>query len=312
MGIAVCGLFPPILLWASLFKGEERKRLERGTPVFVPPPAKLADGTYGPTWSEDQEDPILTRTSELVKALDAKATSAEIEVLVEDVARRARELVGNRSIEKPSPRSNHHYWPNKEITNGSGDDKIVSYDDNLPIQGQKLKLREILTDLRNALSWVSKGVDSQDIVTEVLDLVAALRRIVELSGHDAGPLRGKPQPMITAPVERTALPRQTPECVTKALADVRRVLDLDPEAVDGLGNRIEPLTAHALRMYEAHKDAYAIAGADQKPMLDGQLERAMGYVSEAARQGLEIQQRKRIDRVGTELRFMATRSGDHS
>jgi hypothetical protein len=294
------------IIW-SMIPSPERRRLKKGVPTYVPPAPRLEDGTMGPEWNAGQVDVIFGRTDHLVDAIDRRAPDEEVDQAVRMFAMRASELVEGRSVLNPSHRSDHHYWPNKHTAAGAQDgDTIVSYDDNLPIDAQMLKLRTIRKEVAKALLEVKHGVDSEDVVISVLDLVAVVRRVVELSGYGPGPLRTKLSVMPSCK-KPAAIASRTPASATAALKDVRVAIEMDPDCTDGLGNRIEPLTKHVARLLKAHEEASQMARAEERDALDAQLDEAMGFVSAAAKQAMDLHHRGRLQRFGTEMSFIRTR-----
>jgi hypothetical protein len=294
------------IIW-SMIPSKERRRLKKGVPTYIPSAPILEDGTVGPEWNAGQVDVIFGRTDHLVAAIDRRAPDEEIDQAVRMFAMRATELVEGRSILNPVKGSDHHYWPNRHTTPGTHDgDTIVSYDDNLPIDAQMSKLQAIRKEVAKALMDVKHGVDCENVVIAVLDLVAVVRRIVELSGYRPGPLRTKLSVMPSS--ERAAaIPSTMPASATAALRDVRVAIEMDPDCTDGLGNRIEPLKQHVARLLKAHGDASQMASAEERSMLDEQLDEAMSFVSAAARQGMDLHHRGRLQRFGTEMSFIRTR-----
>lgn len=298
----------PMGIFWSMIPSKERRRLKKGVPTYIPSAPVLEDGTVGPEWNAGQVDVIFGRTDHLVAAIDRRAPDEEVDQAVRMFAMRASELVEGRSILNPMRGSDHHYWPNKHSTAGTYDgDTIVSYDDNLPIDAQMIKLQSIRKGVAKALLEVKYGVDCEDVVISVLDLVAVVRRIVELSGYGPGPLRTKLQMVPSSRNGVAALPSSTPPSATAALRDVRLAIEMDPDCTDGLGNRIEPLAQHVARLLKAHGDASQMASTEERAVLDAQLDEAMGFVSAAARQGMDLHHRGRLQRFGTEMAFIRTR-----
>lgn len=308
MTMAILIFAVPTLLIASMIPNPERRKLKKGVPTYVPPAPRLEDGTMGPEWNAGQVDVIFGRTDHLVAAIDRRAPDEEVDQAVRMFAMRASELVERRSILNPMMGSDHHYWPNKHSTAGTYDgDTIVSYDDNLPIDAQMIKLRSIRKGVAKALLEVKDGVDCEDVVISVLDLVAVVRRIVELSGYSPGPLRAKLAVTSSSRKDTVALPSRIPASAAAALKSVRQAVELDPDCTDGLGNRIEPLTKHVSRLLKSHEDAYQMASMEGRAMLDAQLDEAMGFVSAAAQQGIDLHHHGRLQRFDTEVSFIRTR-----
>lgn len=315
MGMAAMMMLPPVLIIGSFIKTGERRRIEQGIPTYLPPPPTISDGTIGQGWHPGYRDVIFDRTTAVITAIDVKSSSEEMQFHICEFARRAKELVGvmgNLPIHEPIGGSRHHYWPNRHVISNGDDKQTVSYDDNLPLEAQRAKVRRIMEELKHDLDQVENGVGPYDIIPSVLDLVAAVRRVLELSGHDASQLREKHEPIALAEPKAEGLPRDTPPAVRAALDLVKRATDLDPESVDGLGNRIEPLNGHVMRILSTYREACEIADDEQRAVLSSQLEEAMGHVAAAARQGIDLHQKARLERFGTELRFIASRNGDHS
>lgn len=312
MGGAAMIMFPPVLIIGSFFKSRERKELDRGQPIYIPATPTLSDGTLGEPWRPGQQDVIFERTSAVISAIDDGSSPEELRFHVGEFARRAQELVVHLPIHRPVSGGRHHYWPNRHVVSEIDDRQTISYDDNLPVEGQRGKVRAIMQELRHDLDQVERGTDPFRIVPSVLDLVAAVRRVLELSGRDASLLREKPQPIALAEPKAKGLLRDTPHVVRAALDLVKRATDLDADAVDGLGNRIEPLNGHVMRILSTYREACEIADEEQRAVLSSQLEEAMEHVAAAAQQGIDLHQKARLERFGTELRFIASRNGDHS
>lgn len=298
---------PAPLLIGSLIPTKARRMLG-GVPTYVPPAPVLDDGSIGADWSEDREDVLFERTNHLMRTVDDKAAPEEVARAIESFDRRVREIVGAERPYRSLQGSPWAYWPNKTSSPGTHDgDTVITYDDNLPLQGQKSRLESILEDVRSAFHDIRLGTDRQEIDIAVFDLVCVVRRIVELSGYDAGPLREESESRRLIPHARTLPKRIMPAKAAEALTRIRSTLEADPEAVDGLGNPIRPLIEHVERIVANHAAAGNGANEAENARLDERLDEAMEHVIAATRQAMDIARRRRQDEFDTDVLFLRSR-----
>jgi hypothetical protein len=299
---------PTLLVRAMLPQGEtwgSRRRL----PTFVPPPPLLDDGDHGPLWSPDRPDPIFEHVRLVMDAVDSRDADA-LQARLARFVGRAVELCGSKEIACPSSRSEYHYWPNKKTESGTSDgDTVVTYEDNHPIQHQRGRLRDVLQDLDAVLARVPEGVDVTDVDTSVRDMVAVLRRVVELEGFDACRLR---------PAKTPVLP-SAPAAAVGQLSDYRgpgrdvidlvgRAVRLDPDLTDALGNPIAPLlTRHVPRLLKAYRQAMATANEAQHAEIERDLLEGLELVRRATEEGLARHGDERRQALRTEIAFLRMR-----
>lgn len=299
---------PMLLIRAMLPQGETR-RWRRRLPTFVPPPPLLDDGDHGPLWSPDRKDPVFEHVRTVMEAVDGRNADA-LQASLARFVRRAAELCGSSAITSPSSRSEYHYWPNRKTESGTHDgDTIVTYEDNHPIQHQRSRLRDVLRDLDAALARVPSGVDATDVDTSVRDLVAVLRRVVELEGFDAWRLRPSKTPILPPMAATTVGPLSDYRGPGRDVIDlVRRAVRLDPDLTDGLGNPVAPLlTRHVPRLLEAYRQAMATADEAHHAEIERDLLEGLELVRRATEEGLARHGDERRQALRTELAFLRMR-----
>jgi len=292
-------MFPQNESWAS------RKRL----PTFVPPPPMLEDGTRGAPWSADVQDVVFDRIRLVLEAVDGRDASA-VQASIAGFMRRARELCDYRTLGSPSRESPYHYWPNKKTEPGAHDgDTVVTYEDNHPIQHQRSRLMDTVRDLRHALACVPSGVDDTDTSIALRDVIAVLRRVVELEGFDASRMRPKKSPVIETGSAKEAIKAPAYEGPgADVIALVAKAVRLDPNLTDGLGNPIAPLlTQHVPRLVEVYRRAIETSEGRDHEAIDLELLEGLELVRRATEEGLAKYSDQRRQELRNEIAFLRMR-----
>lgn len=296
-------LAPVELVKAILPAGESRRRRRR-LPTFVPQPAMLDKGGHGRPWAPDREDVVFDRIQQVVRALNSR-DGPKVKTSLISLTRRACELCGADDITTPSPESRYHYWLNRKTENGIRDgETIVTCEDNHPIQHQVSRLKETVEDLRTALNAISIGVDRTDTSIAMRDVITVLRRVVELRGYDASPLRAPPPKVVeTAPIITTD---DGPGA--DVIAYVRKALQVDPDLKDDLGNPIAPLlTTHVPRLIETYHKAIDSVRESERAGVEQDLHEGLELVRRAAEEGLARHGAQRRQEMRNEISFLRAR-----
>lgn len=171
----------------------------------------------------------------------------------------------------------------------------------------------MLADLQKALKTVGDGVDVTDIDTSVRDLIAVLRRIIELEGFDASMMRPAKDQVV-----KPALPREKDSGVG-TIADhrgpgldvveyLRRTLESDPDLVDDQGNRIETLlTVHVPRLLKAYEQAMVTATGNERAEIEAGLIEGLTLIRKETERGLALRGRQTREAFGAKIAFLRTR-----
>lgn len=299
----------PLLLIRAMLPQGETWRSRRSLPTFVPPPPLLDDGEHGPLWSPDRSDPIFEHIRLVMEAVDGRNGDA-IQARLARFVRRAVELCGSMEIASPSRRSQYHYWPNRKTEQGAQDgDTIVTYEDNHPIQHQRSRLEDTIRDLRRALGEVPEGIDVTDVDTSVRDVVAVLRRVVELEGFDASRLRPAKTPVLQPAPKATVGQLSAYRGPGRDVIDlVRRAVRIDPDLTDALGNPIAPLlTRHVPRLLEVYGQAMETADDSQHAEIEQEILEGLELVRRATEEGLARHGDERRQALRNEIAFLRMR-----
>ncbi len=228
---------------------------------------------------------------------------------------RAGQLCDPHTLAEPSPDSPYRYWPNRRIETGPHDgDTFITYEDNLPIQHQQDRLGHTIRDLRIALGKVVMGIDGTEVSIAMRDIVAVLRRIIELEGFDAQQLRPTKTDALLikkaiAPVDPLA---EYDGPGAEVIALIRKAVEIDPDLTDDLGNPIAPLlTRHVPRLMEVYRQALTTTTSDQHADIDKDLLEGLELVRQATEQGLAQHSDKQRCQLRAEIAFLRTRGAQN-